>query len=318
MSYYNSYYTSEAASGLVGHVLHRKDPHPAPPNPARMRVVLNVHGGQQGLADVLEGLVQRNVRSLRSGEIRYRAPKQANTRDGIWRDAVTAQSDGVWTAGTLAAWHTAEQRVLEGDKNACIGLDNGVPVLVSGRSVVGYLSASPHGSYGQERVQGLGQDRGRANEFMVLTVNDATASAVRDVNTAIARHNARRIESQGLPRLYDSGVFYETEGSPELWWDAEEILRVGHDDCEGLAAYRAGELITAGHDAEVYCRLIQGPADTMGGGAGTRLFHAITKVNMPDGSTWYDDPSANVVPGMPVPDWYTDYAQKQRKSGKPL
>jgi hypothetical protein len=275
--------------------------------PNRMRVVLNVHGGQQGVADTMEGLVKRNMRSIRAGKV-GRCPDKPNTNDGIWRDAVTAQSEGKWTAGTLACWKAAERRV-EGDVGACFGFEGARPVWISGQGVaVGFA--------GRERVKGLGHEKGRSNEFMVLGIDDNCAYAVRDVNNAIAHLNARRIKSQGLPRLYESGVRYKTEGSPELWWDAEEILSHGHDDCEGLAAYRAGELINAGHDASVYTRLIKGPAESMGGAPKGRLFHAVTQVRQPDGSLVYEDPSA--ILGMKVPPYYQDYSRKQRAKGLPL
>ena len=297
----------ETAIGLTGDIF-RVDPHPVKPHPARMRVVLNVHGGQEGLADVMEGLVLRNMRSIRSGAI-GRAPNRAtDNKDGIWRDAVSARRENLVSPATLAAWKAAEQRVHEGDSAARVCFEDGRPAYVTGAGdVVGFVR-SPS--------VGVAHDHGRSNEFMVLAIDDDSAYAVRDVNTAIAKHNARRMRSQDLPLLYESGVRYQTEGSPELWWDAEEILSHGHDDCEGLAAYRAGELINAGHEAEVYTRLINGPASTMGGGPRSRLFHAVTRVRNPNGSLVYDDPS--MVLGMPTPTWYMDYAAKRRAKGLPL
>lgn len=297
---------NEIAIGLTGSIL-KRDPHPLPPRQDGMRVVLNVHGGQQALADVMEGLVQRNMRSIRAGRV-PRAPSRVNCTDGVWRDAVTASKDGCVTAGTLAAWRTAEERIYGEDSAARIGFESGRPVYVSGSGAV-------MGFAGGERVRVPG-DRGRTNEYMMLTIDDSTASPVVDINNAIARHNAKQIEAKGLPRLYSGSIRYQTEGSPELWWDAEEIARRGHDDCEGLAAYRAGELINAGHDASVYCRLIEGPASGMGGGSGVRLFHAVTKIRQPDGSVVYDDPSA--VLGMPVPRWYMDQSRRRRAAGRSI
>ena len=119
---------------------------------------------------------------------------------------------------------------------------------------------------------------------------------------------------------------YKTEGSPELWWDAEEILAHGHDDCEGLAAYRAGELINRGYDARVYTRLVKMPDSARGGSGkkGGRQFHAVTAVYGPDGRIkrdangvqMIDDPSART--GMPRPEWYVDFARSMRAKGKDL
>jgi hypothetical protein len=75
---------------------------------------------------------------------------------------------------------------------------------------------------------------------MILGIDDELGTPIREVNTAIARHNARRIAKCGYPCLYTSGVRYQVEGTPELWWDVDEILANRHDDCEGLAAYLAG------------------------------------------------------------------------------
>lgn len=297
----------ETAIGLTGNIF-RVDPHPVRPHPARMRVVLNVHGGQQGLADVMEGLVRRNMRSIRSGAIPRSPRKATDSKDRIWRDGVSAARENLISPCSLAAWKAAEQRVHEGDSAARVCFEDGRPAYVTGAGdVVGFVS-SPS--------VGVRPDHGRSNEFMVLAIDDDSAHAVRDVNTAIARHNARRLRSQGLPLLYESGVRYQTEGSPELWWDAEEILSHGHDDCEGLAAYRAGELINAGHDATVYTRLIKGPASSMGGGPRSRLFHAVTRVRNADGSLDYEDPSA--ILGMPVPEWYLEHSAKMRAQGRPI
>jgi hypothetical protein len=44
------------------------------------------------------------------------------------------------------------------------------------------------------------------------------------------------------PLLYQAGVEYVREGSPEVWLDIPAILKQGHDDCEGLAAWLAAEM----------------------------------------------------------------------------
>ena len=44
-----------------------------------------------------------------------------------------------------------------------------------------------------------------------------------------------------IPRLYESGVRYRREGSPEVWKDIPTILRDGADDCEGLSCWLAAE-----------------------------------------------------------------------------
>lgn len=295
------------------------------PTTGKMRIILNVHGGQQGLANVMEGLVQRNLRALREGT----APPfdqsgvKIDPTAKAWKDAPHALADGYASNKTAAAWVAATLRYR--GRRARLGFHSGVPAVYvaegSGPPVLYQL-------YGGPEVNYLGPKEGRSDERLILTIDDDQALPVREVNQAIAVHNAMRIKEKGLPPLYKSGVKYKVEGSPELWWDAEEILRNGHDDCEGLAAYRAGELLAKGFDARVYTRLVKHPSKEMGGSGkpgGGRLFHAVTKVYTnpngepvlaPDGTPVYDDPSKRL--GMPVPEWYQRFADQMRAEGKDL
>ena len=73
-------------------------------------------------------------------------------------------------------------------------------------------------------------------------------AAVRLLNW-LAQENARIFRSRrDLPLLYDSGVVYRRERD-ETWCDAVNLLLQGHEDCDGLAAYRAGELMARGYRA---------------------------------------------------------------------
>lgn len=88
------------------------------------------------------------------------------------------------------------------------------------------------------------------------------------------------------PKLYNSGVRYQREGSPELWFDVAGILAHGYDDCEGLACWRAAELRNQGYSARPVLREYK-KAD------GGRLYHCLVEVDTPDGPM-YDDPSARL------------------------
>lgn len=297
------------------------------PASGRMRVVLNVHGGQRGLADVIDGLVDRNARAVATGAAPAFTDEALAARGGLdakakaWRDAPAIAGDDYVSNRSAAAWYAGTLRAQGSDVR--LGFRRGLPTVYDvsgGQPTVLRVFRGPNLSY-------LGPDEGRADERMLVTIDDNVAEPVREINTAIARHNARRIREKNLPPLYKSGVRYKTEGSPELWWDAEEILAHGHDDCEGLAAYRAGELINRGYDARVYTRLVQQPSKEMGGTGkkGGRLFHAVTKVYAgpdgepvlgPDGVPVYDDPSSRL--GMPVPSWYAEFARQMRAAGKDL
>jgi hypothetical protein len=296
----------------------------------RMRVIMTVHGGSQGLLDCLEGLVQRNERSVREGAIPLLRPGEIKASPfPVWRDGVTAVADKIGSTGTLAAWRAGQERAL--GKPARVALVGGIPnvVYVDPRnedvvSVCGMGGVAVSGSGLTTPPSGV-PDEGRSVEHMLLTLDDDMALPVNEINTAIGRHNAGRIRKRGLPRLYDSGVRYEVEGSPELWRDAEETLAVGAEDCETLSAYRVGDLIVEGFDtAEVFCRLIKMPAKTMGGSDGGRLFHAVVRVRDPQTGKWvYDDPSVHVgrfVPGggMKVPPSYLAFAKERRKKGLDL
>ena len=65
----------------------------------------------------------------------------------------------------------------------------------------------------------------------------------------LAQENARQFRRHpDLPGLYEAGVIYRREKG-ETWCDYINLLARGHEDCDGLAAARAGELLARGHRA---------------------------------------------------------------------
>ena len=73
-------------------------------------------------------------------------------------------------------------------------------------------------------------------------------AAVRLLNW-LARENATILRARpDLPGLYASGVRYKREPD-EIWCDYLTLLAMGHEDCDGLAAARAGELLARGGTA---------------------------------------------------------------------
>jgi len=123
----------------------------------------------------------------------------------------------------------------------------------------------------------------------------------------LAQENAIIVRAQPeLPLLYDSGIVYQREVD-ETWCDYLNMLAQGHEDCDGLAAARAGELIAKGADAlrpgeggyEAARRsgLSAIPAEVM---LTTRsrpnapgLYHCIVRYRV--GRAWHrDDPSARL------------------------
>ena len=65
----------------------------------------------------------------------------------------------------------------------------------------------------------------------------------------LAKENARiLLRRPDLPGLYESGVYYARERG-ETWCDYINMLARGYEDCDGLAAARAGELMARGYRA---------------------------------------------------------------------
>lgn len=151
---------------------------------------------------------------------------------------------------------------------------------------------------------------------MRITVNLAfdEEAAVRLLNW-VAEENARiLITHQNLPLLYDSRVIYKRE-SDEVWCDFLNMLAQGYEDCDGLAAARAGELKARGWkalrpgdggyaeaqqlrpehiQAEVLLRTRSQP-DKPG------LYHCVVRYQV--GEKWYrDDPSARLGMNGPISD----------------
>ncbi len=123
----------------------------------------------------------------------------------------------------------------------------------------------------------------------------------------LARENARILRQRpNLPGLYESGVVYQRERG-ETWCDYINLLARGHEDCDGLAAARAGELMARGYRAlepgdggfrEARRRRLRSiRAETMLRTRTRRgrpgLYHVIVRYRV--AGRWYrDDPSARL------------------------
>jgi hypothetical protein len=123
----------------------------------------------------------------------------------------------------------------------------------------------------------------------------------------LARENAYILRARpDLPLLYDSGVVYRRE-QDETWCDYLNMLAQGHEDCDGLAAARAGELLAhgaralsagdGGYEAARKLKLERIPAEVV---LRTRsrpdepgLYHCVVRYRV--GNQWHrDDPSARL------------------------
>lgn len=123
----------------------------------------------------------------------------------------------------------------------------------------------------------------------------------------LAEENALIHQTQpDLPLLYDSGVVYVRDDR-ETWSDYLYILAANQDDCDGLAAARAGELLARGsaalapgdegYEAAQAEPLPSIPAEvmllTLAAPGETGLYHCIVRYRI--AGRWYrDDPSARL------------------------
>jgi hypothetical protein len=280
-----------------------------------------IHGPESSILYVLNGLVDQNERALRAGYLPRLEKLRGISYDDspIWRDGLSVLVDGQGSAGSMAAWRTAQSRV--GGVRSEVAIVGGLPVSLEWDRQGAVSVNDPSLQIGRRagrRVYAIEEpEQGLHTAEVLFTVDDNSGTSIMAFGNRIAAINTQQIKRERLPKLYESGVRYGPENG-DLWLDAIGIIRRGVDDCEGLAAYRAAELVNEGHVAGVWTRLVPtGQSRDMGGsGNGGRLFHAVTGVFEPDGRFYVDDPS--VACGMKVPQFYREHARRQRARGLDL
>jgi len=107
---------------------------------------------------------------------------------------------------------------------------------------------------------------------------DSPAAAV-DLLGALSAISAEEILRYGLPSVYASGVRYRREWGPETFESAANIHRLGYADCDGLTAWRVGELQASGADRAAAPMLVRVASG----------YHALVSR---EGGRYYEDPSA--------------------------
>lgn len=125
-----------------------------------------------------------------------------------------------------------------------------------------------------------------------------------------------------VPRLYDTSVRYQRERK-ETWSDCLETLAAGWEDCDSLAAWRAGELMARGQRAmlpfdpgyEAASGLENIAADciikTRSPAPGGQ-YHCVTRYWIGK-REYYDDPSARL--GMNGR-WDSNIVRRRKRMGK--
>ena len=142
------------------------------------------------------------------------------------------------------------------------------------------------------------------NITVALTFNERDAVSLLNW---LARCNARLLrERPSLPFLYEANVHYERE-EVETWSDFIQLLAQGWEDCDALAAARAGELLARGwkalsprdpgYAAAKAANLTSIPAEvalttTLRPGE-HGLYHCVVRYVV-NGTVWFDDPSARL------------------------
>ena len=142
------------------------------------------------------------------------------------------------------------------------------------------------------------------NITVALTFNERDAVSLLNW---LARCNARLLrERPTLPLLYATSVRYGRE-EEETWSDYIQLLAQGWEDCDALAAARAGELIARGwralapsdpgYAAARAARLESIPSEvaltTQIKKGEHGLYHCVVRYVV-NGTTWFDDPSARL------------------------
>lgn len=126
---------------------------------------------------------------------------------------------------------------------------------------------------------------------------------------AVENANIHRATAD-LPLLYDAKVVYQRERG-EVWCDVLSLYQQGHEDCDGLACARAGEVLAhgwrairpgdPGHALARKLRPSRVRAEVLitTPEPGPRLYHCIVRYRL--GGRWFrDDPSARLGMNGPI------------------
>ena len=250
-----------------------------------MLIRLDIQGAPTAVESLAEWLVRENRVQLEAASARVRENlrnfAENDDRSWWWSDFSGVQCTGQVSRFTRAALWVALDR-LEG-RNSRMELVGKGPweLRVGGRSM-GRLE--------------------RITPPLRIQLEAGEKQSVRLLNW-LAWWNEGVLRSlPGLPLLYESGARYERE-SEETWSDVFNLYLQGWEDCDALAAARAGELRARGRHAlskddpgyaEARRLNLQSiRADVVLRTRNGTLYHCICRYRV-GSETFYDDPSARL------------------------
>ena len=250
-----------------------------------MLIRLDIQGAPSAVEGLAEWLVRENRRQLEttSARVRENLAKlvENDARTWWWSDLSGMQATGEVSRFSLAAIRVALAR--QEGRRAQLLLDGGGPWNLHDR----------YESYG--RLQ-------RITPPVRIHLAAGEEQSVRLLNWLVWWNAGVLRSLPGLPLLYESGARYERE-SEETWSDVFNLYLQGWEDCDALAAARAGELRARGwralsKDDPGYAeakgrdlRTIQ--ADVVLRTRNGTLYHCICRYRV-GSETFYDDPSARL------------------------
>ena len=250
-----------------------------------MLIRLDIQGAPSAVEGLAEWLVRENRLQLEGASARLRENlrnfAENDTRSWWWSDFSGVQATGQVSRFTRAALLVALDR-LDGRSSRIALVGNGPWTVLVGDRTFGRLE--------------------RISPPLRVQIDAGEKQSVRLLNW-LAWWNEGVLRSlPGLPLLYKSGARYARE-SEETWSDVFNLHLQGWEDCDALAAARAGELRARGWRAlgrddpgyavarEADLRTI--PADVVLRTRNGTLYHCICRYRV-GSETYYDDPSARL------------------------
>lgn len=250
-----------------------------------MLVRLDIQGAPSAVTGLAEWLVREHRAQLErvSDRVRENLRQMEVNDDRTWWWSDLA---GLGATGKISRWSLATVQValdrMEGRKSQLILEGEGPWELRAGNSYYGTLL--------------------RITPPIRIYLAAGEEQSVRLLNWLVWWNAGVLRSLPHLPLLYQSGVYYQREAE-ETWSDVLNLYLQGWEDCDALAAARAGELRARGWRAlaaddpgfaEARARNLSSiSADVVLRTRNNQLYHCICRYRV-GSQTYYDDPSARL------------------------